>query len=153
MDVYIGNITRTTTLNDVIQHFKGFAKKARIRMVDKQLEDGTRAFFAVAEFDTEKLALKAIKKLNGSQLGGQQLYLREFYHRSYSNERRAVNWRDKPWDGPERRVTERRRKPRMQQRDDFEDLLENAKQNEQRQQEETEQGISISAYDNMARKF
>jgi uncharacterized protein YifE (UPF0438 family) len=35
--------------------------------------------------------------------------VREYKQRSYSNERRALNWRDKPWDGVERRISERRR--------------------------------------------
>lgn len=154
MDVYIGNITVNTTLSDVVNHFRGFAKKARFRIVDKKLEDGTRAYFAVAEFDTEKLALKAIKKLNGSLLRGQKVHMREYYHRNYSNERRAVNWREKPWHGPERRRSERRKKvTRDQPLDDFEQLVKNSQENELRESEAAKASISISAYNNMARKY
>jgi RNA recognition motif-containing protein len=149
MDVFVGNITPHTTLNDVMSFFKGFAKKARIRMVDQKLENGKRAYYAIAAFDSDKLAQKAIKKLNGVPLNGQRVLLREFVHRSYSNERRALNWRDKPWDGPERRKSERRKKPQAKKRDDFEALLESSQKNEEKQSDE----LTISAYDNMARKF
>ncbi|MGM0594551.1 MAG: RNA recognition motif domain-containing protein, partial [Pseudomonadota bacterium] len=103
MDVFIGNITVNTSQTEILSLLKGFAKKARVRMVNQTLESGERAYYAIAEFDSERLARKAIKKLNGTLLHGQQVVLREYVHRSYSNERRAVNWRDRPWDGPERR--------------------------------------------------
>lgn len=149
MEVFIGNIAPNTTLNDVVSFLKGFAKKARIRMVNQRLEDGSHAFYAVADFDADKLALKAIKKLNGSTLHGDTVVMREFVHRSYSNERRAVNWRDRPWNGPERRRDERRKKAIAKQGDDFDDLLKNSRDNEKKERA----GVSISAYSNMARKF
>ena len=151
MEVFVGNITSSTTLSDVVHLFKGFAKKARLRMVDKKLENGERAYYAVAEFDSDKLAQKAIKKLNGSILRGQQVVLREFQHRSYNNERRAVNWRDKPWHGPERRLSERRKKLQPQQVDDFDELLQSSRENEQKEKKASV--FSISAYSNMARKY
>ena len=153
MDVFIGNLAEKTTLNDLMKFFKGFAKKARFRMVDKKLEDGSRAYFAIAEFESEKLALKAIKKFNGGFLRGQYLVLREFVHRSYTNERRALNWRDKPWTGVERRKTERRKKVQPKQRDDFDALVESSKQNEKQGKKEDENAFNISAYHNMARKL
>lgn len=152
MEVFIGNLADKTTLNDVMKFLKGFAKKARFRMQDKKLENGTRIFYAVAEFDSDKLALKAIKKFNGGFLRGQHLVLREFVHRSYTNERRALNWRSKPWTGVERRKSERRKKIQPKQRDNFDKLVESSKQNEKQIKEEKE-AISISAYQNMARKF
>jgi RNA recognition motif-containing protein len=149
MEVFIGNIAPNTTLNDVIKLFKGFARKTSIRMVDQRLEDGGRAYYAIADFDSDKLALKAIKKLNGTLLHGDTVLLREFVHRSYNNERRAVNWRDKPWGGTERRRDERRKKARANSRTDFDELLESSKQNEKGERA----SISISAYRNMARKL
>lgn len=151
MDVFVGNLSPNTTLSDVVAFFKGFAKKARIRMVDQKLENGKRAYYAVADFESDKLALKAIKKLNGGVLRGEKVVMREFFHRSYSNERRAVNWRDKPWDGPERRQSERRQKPATKKRDDFDELVKSSEKNENKKKEED--AFSISAYNNMARKL
>ncbi|MCW8828136.1 MAG: RNA-binding protein, partial [Gammaproteobacteria bacterium] len=65
MELFVGNITTTTTLNDVINLFRSFASKARFRMVEKKMENGNRAYYAVADFDSDKLAAKAIKRLNG----------------------------------------------------------------------------------------
>ncbi|MCW8841420.1 MAG: RNA-binding protein [Gammaproteobacteria bacterium] len=151
MELFVGNITTTTTLNDVINLFRSFASKARFRMVEKKMENGNRAYYAVADFDSDKLAAKAIKRLNGSIIRGQNVIIREFIHRSYSNERRAVNWRDKPWNGPERRRNERRNKVQAKQRDDFDELLESSQKNEAK--EKTGDSFSIKAYNNMARKF
>lgn len=149
MDVFIGNITVNTSQTEILSLLKGFAKKARVRMVNQTLESGERAYYAIAEFDSERLARKAIKKLNGTLLHGQQVVLREYVHRSYSNERRAVNWRDRPWDGPERRRSDRRDPPRAKPVDDFEALLADARRNEQHERE----NLRISAYSNMARKW
>lgn len=117
MDVFVGNLSQRTTLNDLMVFFKGFASDARFQIFDKQFEDGSRTRYAVASIEPDKLAEKAIKKLNGSYLQGNTLLLREFLHRSYSNERRAVGWRDKPWHGVERRTSERRRKLTMKPAD------------------------------------
>lgn len=149
MEVYIGNISPNTTLNDVVNFLKSFAKKAHVRIVDHPLENGGHARYALADFDADKLALKAIKKLDGATLHGNTVVMREFIHRSYYNERRAVNWRDKPWDGPERRKLERRQKVHIKEKDDFNDLLESSKENE----EKAKASVSFSAYKNMARKF
>lgn len=110
MDVYIGNLSPRTTLSDLVGFFKSFASGARFQIFDKQFDDGTRTRYAMATVDPDKLAEKAIKKLNGQSLNGNPVVLREFLHRSYGNERRAMGWRDRPWHGVERRDTDRRRK-------------------------------------------
>jgi len=110
MDVFVGNLSPRTTLNDLVVFFKSFSSDARFQIFDKQFEDGSRTRYAIASIEPDKLAEKAIKKLNGTYLQGNTVVLREFLHRSYSNERRAVGWRDKPWGGVERRGNERRRK-------------------------------------------
>lgn len=148
MEVFIGNLADNVSVTDLTAFFKAFANKARIRIVEKRQEDGSRIRYGIANFDTDKLALKAIKKLNQKELRGRAVVLREYIHRSYSNERRALNWRDKPWDGPERRRVERRKKENIKPRDDFDELL---KQGEAKSIEEEEQ-IQISAYSHLARK-
>lgn len=109
MEVFIGNLAIGVTYTDLISFFKGFANKMRLRIVDKRQDDGSKLRYAIATFESEKLALKAIKKLNQKTLRGEPVVLREYFHRYYANERRALNWRDKPWEGVERRKTERRK--------------------------------------------
>lgn len=110
MDVFIGNLSQRTTLSDLVAFFKSFASDARFQLFDKHYQDGSSSRYAVATIDPDKLAEKAIKKLNGQSLNGVPVLLREFLHRSYGNERRAMGWRDKVWHGVERRQNERRRK-------------------------------------------
>lgn len=119
MDVFVGNLSPRTTLSDLVTFFKGFASDTRFQLFDKQYEDGSRIRYAVATIEPDKLAEKAIKKLNGQKLHGEAVVMREFLHRNYGNERRAVGWRDKPWHGVERRDNERRRK-QLQKPVDFE---------------------------------
>lgn len=151
MEVYVGSLNPQTTRNDLVAYLKSFARDARIHMVDLALDDGSRVYYAILNFDSDRLALKAIKKLNGGVLRGEKVELHEFLHRSYSNERRALNWRDKPWSGLERRNHERRHKvaPKTPAADDFgiqvEEHAETAKS--------APTSVKISAYSNMARKL
>jgi RNA recognition motif-containing protein len=151
MEVFVGSLNPHTTRSDVMAFLKSFARDARIRMVDQKLENNQRAYYAIADFDSDRLALKAIKKFSGSVLRGEKVMLREYFHRSYSNERRALNWRDQPWTGQERRNHERRLKimPVNQYPDDFGIQVEEKQQNNL----SDTTSVQISAYSNMARKL
>ncbi len=109
MELFIGNLAEKVTYADLIGFFKGFSNKAKIRIVIKRQANGSRIRYGVIVFDSDKFALKAIKKLNRKPLRGLCVELREYFHRYYANERRALNWRDKPWSGVERRQHERRK--------------------------------------------
>jgi RNA recognition motif-containing protein len=151
MEIYVGSLSPHTTRNDVVTFLKSFARDARISMVDQKLDNDQRAYYAIADFDSDKLALKAIKKLSGGVLRGEKVMLREFFRRNYSNERRALNWREKPWSGLERRNHERRKKliPVGQSADDFGIQVE-----EQAKTKNPDPAtVKISAYNNMARKL
>lgn len=146
MEVYVGSLSPNTTRNDVVGFLKSFARDARIQMVDQALENNQRAYYAIADFDSDRLALKAIKKLNGGVLRGEKVILREYFHRSYSNERRELHWRDRPWSGAERREHERRLKvmPTTQDPNDFGIHVE---------EKNDAESLRIKAYSNMARKL
>jgi RNA recognition motif-containing protein len=148
MEVFIGNLAPNVSVTDLIGFFKGFSGKAKIRIVEKQLEDGTKCRFGIADFESDRLALKAIKKLNQKPLRGELVMVREYVHRSYYNERRAVNWRDKPWEGVERRQHERRRKETHKDQDSFDKMVEQSKKNEEAEADK----VSITGYTNLARK-
>ena len=148
MEVFIGNLAPNTSLTDLIGFFKGFSSKAKIRLVEKRLEDGNRIRYGIANFESDKLALKAIKKLNQKPLRGQRVVVREYFHRYYANERRAVNWRDIPWEGVERRQQERRRKELDKATDDFDKLAEQSSAGEDVDVDQ----VRISAYTHLARK-
>lgn len=108
MDLFIGNLPGNIHYSEVIALFRGFTRMGRFRLEQKRLEDGTLVRFVVAEFDNDKYALKLIRKFQGTVYRERELVIREYQHRSYSNERRALNWRDKPWRAGERRRNDRR---------------------------------------------
>lgn len=143
MEVFIGNLAANVTQADLINFFKGYANKARIRIVEKRQQDGSKMRFAIAAFNSDKLALRAIRKLSRKPLLGERVVLHEYFYRCYANENRAVNWRDQPWKGVERRRQERRKQQDLPP-DDYFDLLGESHAEPER--------IQISAYANLARK-
>jgi RNA recognition motif-containing protein len=150
MELFIGNLPANANLGVLIAHFKGFSTKARFRMEKKKRDDGSTLFYAVADFDNDKYAQKFLEKYNGQEFVGRELVIREYFHRSYNNERRAVNWREKPWRAGERRKDDRRLKEKLEQRDEFEDILANSQK--EKSLDEQAATIKIEAYANVARK-
>lgn len=151
MELYIGKLAHNVTLSEVIAFFKGFSNKARFRLEQRKLENGEEIKFAVADFDNDKLAQKMIDKFAGQVLHGQELMIREYYRRSYINERRAVNWREKPWRAGERRRHDRRLKDVAVTRDDFEEILATSKKQNESLDEMVEK-VKISGYRDLAKK-
>ena len=152
MELFIGNLTPDTTLGELIAFFKGFSSKAKFRFEEKTLEDGTCIRYAVADFASDKLALKMREKFDSEIFRGNALAIREYLHRTYTNERRAVNWRDKPWRAGERRRDDRRLKAYVGQFDDFAAILATAPQEKAMTLDEQADSLKIEAYANVARK-
>lgn len=109
MELFIGNLPERATTADLAAFFKAFRKKAICRIEERRFTDGSRVRYGRVVFDSDRQAAKAIAKLNGKPLNGTPVVIREFFHRSYNNERRQLGWRDRPWAGEERRSGERRR--------------------------------------------
>ncbi|MEN8169215.1 MAG: RNA-binding protein [Pseudomonadota bacterium] len=151
MDLFIGNLSPSASLGELIAFFKGFSSKARFHLKQKKLEDGSTVRYAIAEFDSDKYAIKMIRKFHGEEFRGHSLIIREYLHRSYTNERRAVNWREKPWQAGERRNLDRRHKEAGQAKDDFEDILATSTSKEETLDEKAAH-LKVQAYDNFARK-
>ena len=149
MDLFIDNLPDKASLNDLETFFQGYSHKARFRFAHYNLPDGDKVRYAIASFENGKLALKAINKLNQRSLYGQQLLIREFIHRSYSNERRALGWRDREWHQAERRLRERRNHAAFKEVDEFEQILQSVPEEERT----TETKLQVRAYQDAARKF
>jgi RNA recognition motif-containing protein len=111
MKILIANLPCEVTEPELLELLKPYHKRdgLRLQIVGQAPEDPSREFYAIADINHERLAEKAVKKLNGKMLRGRKLRLREFQHRSYSNERRALGWRNRAWNAKERRLEERRR--------------------------------------------
>jgi len=151
MELFIGNLAPNATIGDLITFFKGFNKKARFRCEQKTLEDGSTVRYAVADFENDKYALKMMEKFSCQEFHGRALIIREYLYRSYNNERRAVNWREKPWRAGERRRNDRRCKEAIMPQDDFEKILASSRDKEETLDEQVEH-IKVQAYGDFARK-
>jgi len=108
MYVFIGNLPGKNYEPEINSLLKKIdhQNKSRLELpINKHKDSG---YFCVANIVKEKIAQKFIKKFNKKSPYGHPLSIREFVHRSYGNERRAINWREKEWGGVEKRVSERR---------------------------------------------
>jgi RNA recognition motif-containing protein len=151
MELFIGNLAPTANLGELVAFFKGFNKMARFRAEQKKLEDGTQVRYVVAAFENDKYALKMMTKFHGEVFHGRELVIREYLYRSYNNERRAVNWRDKPWRAGERRRDDRRYKEVVQPQDEFETILATSQAKEKSLDDQAD-SVKVQAYDSFARK-
>jgi hypothetical protein len=124
MKILIANLPPRITELELLELLKPYRKRdgLHLQIVDQTSADGVHHYYAVADLSHERLAEKALKKLNGKLLRSSQLRLREFQHRNYSNERRALGWRNRAWSAKERRLKERRRQTR-QQVDELDELF------------------------------
>lgn len=107
MDLFIGNLPEHFDGYELRKLFRGYESGAKFSVVDKK-SYGRRVRYGLAAIEPINEAWRAIEALNQQEVQGQPIVVREFIHRSYGNERRALNWRERPWNGPERRQTERR---------------------------------------------
>lgn len=113
MELFIGNLPPKVGLGDLITFFN-LGSKHPIHMKQKDVEGRGKVVFAVAEFEDDQYAERFAEKYSEREFRGQPLVVREYFHRRYTNERRAVNWREKPWRAGERR---RRDDRRVQEKD------------------------------------
>ncbi|NNG14411.1 MAG: hypothetical protein HKM22_04555, partial [Gammaproteobacteria bacterium] len=101
--------TSHTTERELRRFFKGYDKHATFQ-VSKLICNANTSYYGIVDIESDKVAMKAIKKLNNKLLDGRHLILREFQYRAVNNDRRALNWRTLVWDKLERRANERRQK-------------------------------------------
>jgi RNA recognition motif-containing protein len=122
MEIFVGNLPQGTNSMNLRQLLEKNMKKSffqklfgmsvinnSIKIDIFQKKHGKKInCYGHIDIPSEKLATAAIEALNGLQYKKNTLVSRVFVHRAYSNDRRAVGWRNKPWDKEERRLQERR---------------------------------------------
>lgn len=107
MLIYVGNLPKGAGETDLCREGH-LPAGTRVRVVKKAMRDGSRTRFGLLQVDPEARARKVMARFDGLRLNGQMLSAREYTHRTAANERRRLDWRSLPWDGPERRLHERR---------------------------------------------
>ena len=108
MELIVGNFPSVATMRDLAMFFASFEDEADFEIVELEKVDAIPIRFGLVSIPSERNALKAIRRLNGKRLAGAVVTVREYVHRAYSNDRRAVNWRNRPWHSVERRRHDRR---------------------------------------------
>lgn len=108
MEIHIGNLPPQATVADLNKLFGFPANPSVCRVFKKQGRDGRVFHYGLASIRPDAAAQRLIERYRDALLRGTRLVVREFHPRRIGNERRALDWRTKPWHGPERRKDERR---------------------------------------------
>lgn len=115
MELFIGNIPKDIDDYDLRKFFGIKDPQTRFRVVEKAGQPGCRIRYGYAEIASDKLGHKMLVRNNGREWRGQKVVVRPFKYRTYSNDRRALNWRQLEWGLDERRDEDRRGKGSIQQ--------------------------------------
>lgn len=120
MELFVGNLPTGINVSELERFFGRLAKNAEIQLI--HLDHGDRELvYAHVIMPSERLGNKAIKKLNAKLLDGHHVIVREYVYRAGNNDRRALNWRLRPWAKDERRDNERRvKRKEIAMEDEFE---------------------------------
>lgn len=123
MEIFIGNIPSEMNGYELRRFVNGIldSRKPSIWPFMRNKEPGELSFkivekhtasgsyrYAVATVEPKSVALECIALMDKRLFRDNELEVREYIPRSYMNERRAVNWREKAWNGIERRMGDRR---------------------------------------------
>lgn len=108
MEIFVGNLPSSTSVSDLRRLFGNAGNRARFRICQKKLSDGSVHCYGQAMVEPDNRAEELLHELQGATLHGRRLQVRRFVHRSYTNDRRARMWRGKPWFGVDRRKRDRR---------------------------------------------
>lgn len=71
MNIYVGNLSYTTTETDLRKQFENFGKLDKVKLVKDNF--GKSKGFAFVEMPVDKEANTAIKDLNGMELNGRKI--------------------------------------------------------------------------------
>lgn len=113
MDLFVGNVPPDVVPNELRRIFerplfRGLPPDCRIGVVRARDERGRELVYGLISGLPDRTARRLIRRLNSRRYRGRLLMVRPFVHRAYSNERRALNWRERPWPWDDRRTGERR---------------------------------------------
>lgn len=110
MNLFIGNLPSGATEGDLRAMLRLSLSDAghRLRIFKKPDRQGHTLRFGLVHIESAAELRKMLQRNRDAEMNGQPLQVREFLPRAAGNERRAVNWRSRPWPHAERRMAERR---------------------------------------------
>jgi hypothetical protein len=113
MKLYVGRLPGNVTHLALTKFFHGYEKSVSFQIRQLAGIEDEPITYALVTVNSERVGNKLIAKFNGALLKGKPVLVREFSPRAAGNERRAVNWRAKPWKFFDRRKNERRQSREM----------------------------------------
>lgn len=113
MEIYIGNLSKKTVVSELHDFFRGFGRVGHFRILEKVLAGGRTVRFGHGVIEPDWAAAHAIRRLNGKELHGRPVRLREYVHRTLGEDQRSGDRRERRRAGRIRRVRERRREGRF----------------------------------------
>ncbi len=108
MEIHIGNLPPQATVADLNHLFGLPANPPQCRVFKKQGHNGHMHYYGLAIIRPDAAGQRLIERYRNALLSGSRIEVRELQPRRIGNERRALNWRNKTWNGTERRQHERR---------------------------------------------
>ena len=98
MDVFIGNLSAKTKLTELHNILGEFEMHSDFTTYEGKHCDHTKYHFVVVSTEDNNQAKKLMKRLNGFELMGRQLDVREYIHRKTKE--------GEAWQGDDRRINQ-----------------------------------------------
>ena len=76
MNIYVGNLSRDVTENDLREAFEAFGEVASVKIITDRFTGASRGFGFV-EMPTEEEGKKAMEDLNGKDMKGREVTVNE----------------------------------------------------------------------------
>jgi RNA recognition motif-containing protein len=109
MLIFVGDLPKGATEQDLWRLGRLSDGDGRVRVFKKPGPEGQMLRYGLLQVDSDSEARRVMDRLRLARLDGGPLRVRPFVDRHASaNERRATDWRERPWQGSERRQGERR---------------------------------------------
>lgn len=108
-EVFIGGMSKTASLDDLVDLLDGWAEYLRLRLYQTDSQAGDAACYGVITTASARTARKLVGRLRRKYDQCENLVVRAYMQRRPGNGRRCQHDRSKPWIAHERRTTERRR--------------------------------------------
>ncbi len=108
MEIYIGILNNDIDDYDLRKFFDIVGNQASFSVVTHDHGNNVKSHYGLVEVESEKLGFQLIARFNGHSIKGCKVVVREYIRRNYSNEQRAINWRQMDWHEIERRNDDRR---------------------------------------------
>jgi RNA recognition motif-containing protein len=109
MKLFIGNLPSQGTPEQLSRLLQPYGCRSGIQYNVWRNGEGDLSYFAIVDTESERTAEKLIKNLSDTRFLDSYLVVREYHTRhSFHNERRGPGWRERQWQGEERRIGERR---------------------------------------------